>query len=135
MSAVNDSIASLSLDQFDVPLNLQIITAGQTWANRQKLEYAGLKGLMTEDFLGLQDAYEQRALYSHTNLSILFPAWKVVEPLAKRNRNLLLQLCMDPQLGMKVGLDLEKVAGFGNTFSMPTSILEDNAALESSIGS
>jgi len=135
VSEVNNNIATLSLDQFDVPLNLAIISAGQTWANRQKLQYAALKGLMKDDFLGLQDAYEQRSLYSATNTMILTPAWKSVEMLAMRNRNLLLQLTMDPQLGMMVGQELEEVAGLGDTFSVPASILEDNSALESSIGS
>lgn len=133
MNSVNDNIASLSLAQFDVPLNLQVINAGQAWPNRQKMAHAGTLGLASNDFHGLQDSFEQTDIYSSTNNMILIPAWKAIKQMAKRNRNLLMKMTNDPRLGIQVGSDLVKTAGFGSTFALPSSILENKGALSSSL--
>ena len=126
----SNTAAALNLQQFDRPIGVTIIPAGQTWKDRQQVQYAALKGLLKEDFHGLADFNEQMEMYSRTNLPILYKAWMVVKPMVPLNRKILQSLVMNTRLGMFVGKLLSSILGFDATFVLPTSILEDTDGLK-----
>jgi len=128
-----DNIAALTLQNFDRPVAVAILPAGQTWKVRQQIQYEALKGLMKEDFHGLDDFEEQLDLYSKTNQMILTPAFTAIRALIPLNRKILQKLTMNSKLGMWVGRYLTQIFGFEKVFAVPTEILEDNAALKSTV--
>lgn len=128
---IQDLTAVASLSQYLRPVGVSIIPDGQDWASRQQIQYAALKGLMKDDFHGLDDFKEQMNLYSSTNQMILRPAYMAIMPMIKINRTILQKLIYNPVLGMWVGRLLLKVIGFEKAFTLPTKILEDNVALKS----
>jgi hypothetical protein len=126
---VTDNIATLALAKYNRPVAVSIIPSGQTWRDRQIVQYNALLGLMKEDFHGLDDFKEQMGLYSSTSY-LLKPGWMAIRPLVTLNRKLLMRLMLHPRLGMWVGRALLKVVGFDKAFALPAEILEDNAALK-----
>ncbi len=131
--SVQNTLADASLTEFDRPIGVSIVPQGQDWKDRQKIQYEAIKGLMFKDFHGLQDFYEQMFIYSSTNPLILGPAWRAIQPLAPRNRNVLATLTDLPGLGL-VGQYLATLVGFEQTFVLPNEILEDSAALKDALG-
>ena len=129
---VQNDLANMSLSEFDRPIGVSIIPAGQSWKDRQQLQYESMKGLLYKDFHGLDDFYEQMNLYSSSN-TILTVAWKLIQALVPRNRKILQTLISLPGTGL-VGRYLAQLVGFEKSFVLPNEILEDPSSLESSLG-
>jgi hypothetical protein len=132
-SPVTDTMASAELMNFNYPVSVVFVSQAQDWQTRQQIQYAAIKGLLKEDFLGLDDWSEQIRTYSQTNAMYLMPAYSVILPLVDRNRNVLMSLARSPQLGW-VGQFLMKVYGFAKIFTAPTEILNDAANLGARLG-
>jgi hypothetical protein len=132
-NTVTDNMASQELMNFNCPVSVVFITQGQDWQTRQQINYAAQKGLLKEDFLGLNDWSEQIRTYSQTNAMYLMPAYSVILPLVARNRNVLMTLARNPQLGW-VGQFLMKVYGFAKVFVAPTELLNDSTNLNARLG-
>ena len=132
-NTVTDQMASTELANFDYPVDVVFISQGQDWLTRQQIGYAAIKGLLKEDFRGLEDWSEQIRTYSQTNAMYLMPAYTAILPLVDRNRNILMSLARNPQLGW-VGQFLIKVYGFAKIFTAPTEILDNSANLNARLG-
>lgn len=129
---VQNNLANMSLSEFNRPVGVSIIPAGQSWKDRQQVQYESMKGLLYKDFHGLDDFYEQMKLYSSSN-AILKAAWSLIVALVPRNRKILQTLIYLPGLGL-VGKYLSRLVGFEKSFVLPNEILEDPAALKESLG-
>jgi hypothetical protein len=130
---VTDQMASDELMNFSSPVSVSFITQAQDWQTRQQIQYAAVKGLLKEDFLGLADWSEQIRTYSQTNAMYLMPAYMTILPLVARNRNVLMSLARNPQLGW-VGQFLMRVYAFASVFNAPTELLQDSSNLGARLG-
>lgn len=127
---VQDLTATSALAQYLRPVGVSILPAGRDWSSRQQIQYEAMKGLMKEDFHGLDDFNEQMNLFAATNPMYLRPGYTAIKPMIPLNRKILMKLVFNPVLGLWVGRLLLKLVGFEKAFTVPTEILEDNAALK-----
>jgi len=127
--STTDSIATLALAQYEIPVGVSIIPKGRDWASRQEMNYEAIKGLIKNDFLGLNDWADQINLYSSTNLTILKPAYTAIKALIPLNTRVEVTLAPDPASGLMVGQDLLTAVGLDEAFTIPQDILTDNSAL------
>lgn len=132
-SAVQSTLASQDLAQFNVSIGLNLQNKLQDWPSRQNLQYGAMKGLLYKDFHGLQDFYNEMAAYSATHI-VLQTAWSVIQGIVPNNPTLLATLLTLPGFGL-VGMQVLSLVGIQNIVVAPQSILQSSSQLNSTINS
>lgn len=130
----NNLTATSELANFNTPLSISLINTSQDWKMRQKIEYAGLQGLIAKDFLSLDDWALQIQLYSHGNYVQLAGPLAAIQQLLKKNGLYTAsELIPDPHLGT-VGNYLEQLPGFSDVFVSEADILSHSDHLSTALG-
>lgn len=133
MSRVRDKIASDILEQFHVPIDLNVVEKLRDWQGRQKLQYESMKGLVHKDFFSVSDWKQQIALYSKTHW-ILARAQLVILPFVLLNRLLLGTLLRDKIMGL-VGKYVRSLHNFDRLFTLPQQLLSSLDSLKKRVTS
>lgn len=131
---VQTQMAADTLNQFNVPLNISLISKANDWQTRQKAAYAAVVDYIRQDFHGLNDFKEQMQMYSTALGLIGTAAYKVIQPLIPFNRNVLETEVDDPEMGM-VGKFLLTLLGFNQVFAMTPQTLQDPSIASSALAS
>ncbi len=85
------------------------------WSFQQELAYNAQLPYLAKDFMGLQDAYDQLAIYSATN-GIFTNAWNAIKSTVKLNLNVNKEMYVDPALG-QIGDLFASVPGYAKVFT------------------
>jgi hypothetical protein len=132
---VQNNMASENLGNFDVPLSISLTTKAQDWATRQKIQYAAVEGLISKDFLSLQDWSDQIRRYSLANPVQLNGPYGAIASSTSRNQMFkATQITEDRDLGLAVGLYLEQLPNFADVFVAEQSLVTDSEGLASALG-
>lgn len=131
--SVQDNLSNSVLNQFHISIGTNITEKTQDWPTRQRIAYEAIKGLMVNDWHGLQDFRDQLNSYSNTHI-ILRTAFSVIQsiiPFNSRIRDTLVQI---PGMGL-VGNFLLSLPGFNSIFVAPQDLLSNSNQLNSTISS
>lgn len=132
-STVQDNLSTGILQQFHISIGTSLINKLQDWPTRQKIAYESMKGLMKDDWLGLQDFQVEMSRYSSTHI-ILRLAYATIQYMIPLNQRIAATLVTIPGMGL-VGRFLLTLSGFQSVFIAPPDILQNSDQLNSTITS
>jgi hypothetical protein len=135
VAQVQNVLATTDLSAFNIVLPVDVTSRLQSWATRQKVNYASIVSLIAADFLSIKDWENQIQLYSAANAVQLSGPHTAISSLVKLNTLFKASsLVPDATLGLSVGLFLETLEAFSTVFSAQPELIQNAASLSDSLG-